>query len=122
MKKFGFPVALALVFAALTAAIYWQTRTFQLVNWDDGLYINNNIHDYGLTWENIAWAWTSVGHGSVWSPLLWLSFQLEYSLGLGRYLMRYRDCSGDAARALAGDRVLQGACLGWLATVLVAIA
>lgn len=43
-------------------------------------------------------------------------------LGLGRYLMRYLGCSGNAARALTGDRVLQGPCLGWLATVLVAIA
>lgn len=43
-------------------------------------------------------------------------------LGLGRYLMRYQRVSGDAARALIGDRWLQAACCEWLATALVVMA
>lgn len=67
-------VLVLLVMAALTAGIYGQSHAFQFVSWDDGVYIDLNDHVSGLAWANFVWAWTSVGHGSVWSPLLWLSF------------------------------------------------
>lgn len=74
----------ALLIALLTAFIYAQTSSFSFVNWDDRLYITTNAHVLsGISLENFRWAWTRVGHGSVWSPLLWISFQLDVWAGLG---------------------------------------
>ena len=68
----------ALVLAGLTAGIYGQTAKFGYVwGWDDLAYV---LHDHvrgGFTWENIVWAWTDLARGSLWAPLLYMSFQLD---------------------------------------------
>ena len=66
---------------ALIAAIcwiYWGTRYFAFVTFDDGLHIvHNPAIRKGFSWEGVQWAFTTV-HGGNWHPLTWLSFLLDY--------------------------------------------
>ena len=40
--------------------VYWQTREFAFVNFDDGFIVYKNQHVLrGLTWENMRWALTA---------------------------------------------------------------
>jgi len=60
-----------------TAAVYWQVRDFQFVNFDDDKYIYQNRHvQEGLTLESITWAFTTI-HAKNWHPLTWLSHMLD---------------------------------------------
>ena len=63
--------------ALATTAVYWQVSGFQLVNFDDALYITQNAHiQSGLTGESVSWAFTT-GYESNWMPLVWLSYMLD---------------------------------------------
>ena len=47
------------------------------VDFDDGLYVYENVHvQAGLTWDNMLWAFRT-GHASNWHPLTWLSLMLD---------------------------------------------
>ncbi len=71
------------IIAALTAGVvllYAQTLRFAFVNFDDDQYVFENPHvTSGLTWPNIAWAFTT-GHASNWHPLTWMSHMLDAEL------------------------------------------
>jgi protein O-mannosyl-transferase len=68
-------VCLALI--VLTLIIYWQVMNFEFVNYDDNVFVTQNIHvSSGLKLENIKWAFTSM-YASNWMPLTWLSFMLD---------------------------------------------
>jgi tetratricopeptide (TPR) repeat protein len=63
-----------------TFAVYGQVRHFDFVNFDDPEYIGGNNHvRAGLTWNGLAWAFTSYDAAN-WFPLTWLSHMAAYQL------------------------------------------
>ena len=68
-----------LLLIALTAALFFQVRTFDFVNYDDPLYVTHNARvQAGLTQENLAWAFGQLtGEGTYWHPLTWVSHMLD---------------------------------------------
>ena len=68
---------LGLLLVIFTFVLFQQVRGYDFVSFDDPVYITENpeIHD-GLTWSNVAWAFTST-HASFWHPLTWLSLMLD---------------------------------------------
>jgi tetratricopeptide (TPR) repeat protein len=61
----------------VTFAPAWQNS---FVNFDDGLYVNENpFVGAGLTGLGFAWAWTT-SHAANWHPLTWLSLMLDTQL------------------------------------------
>ena len=70
------PAIAALLFLA-TLAVYFQTRHFDFVNFDDPDYVSANARVHtGLTARNIAWAFTSTESAN-WFPLTRLSHLLD---------------------------------------------
>lgn len=70
----------------MVLAVYWQTRGFAFVNYDDNVFVYSNQHVLrGLTWENVVWSLTA-GVGSeatdadYWRPLSLMSHMLDVSL------------------------------------------
>jgi len=71
-------VCIILVIAIL--AIFWQIKNHDFINYDDNVYVTDNLHIYqGLTVDNIIWAFTT-GYASNYHPLTWLSHMLDISL------------------------------------------
>jgi hypothetical protein len=72
--------AICLALALVTLAVYWPITRDGFVNFDDDVYIVANPHvTSGLTWTNVAWAFTS-GEGGNWHPLTWLSHMVDCQL------------------------------------------
>jgi len=68
------------ILAASVAAVYWPVYRHQFVNFDDlGYIIQNPYARAGLTWDGVAWAFTS-GYAANWHPLTWLSHMLDCQL------------------------------------------
>jgi Flp pilus assembly protein TadD len=63
---------------SLVAAVFWQTGSFGILNFDDDQYLDPLIRQ-GLTWEGFVRAWTK-GHVGNWHPLTTLSFMLDAEL------------------------------------------
>jgi tetratricopeptide (TPR) repeat protein len=64
--------------ASLVAAVFWQTGSFGILNFDDDQYLDPLIRQ-GLTWDGFVRAWTK-GHVGNWHPLTTLSFMLDAEL------------------------------------------
>ena len=64
--------------ASLVAAVFWQSRDFGLVFFDDGGRLAPLVAD-GLTWSGIRRAWTAWPGGD-WRPLTSLSFLIDAAL------------------------------------------
>jgi len=65
---------------SLCLAIYWQTSSFEFVNFDDDRYILNNPHvSQGLTLAGIKWAFKST-YAANWHPVTWISHMIDCSL------------------------------------------
>ncbi|MEK7780875.1 MAG: hypothetical protein AAB370_05180, partial [Verrucomicrobiota bacterium] len=79
-KLFCHPVVLGFLLASATWLAYWPVVHADFINYDDNDYVTANprVED-GLTWNNIAWAFTS-RHASNWHPLTWLSHMLDVQL------------------------------------------
>lgn len=68
---------ICLALAAVTLALFWPATGFEFNNYDDSQYVTSNPHVLsGLSWKNVAWAFTS-GYASNWHPLTWLSHMLD---------------------------------------------
>lgn len=64
----------------LNLAVYWGVQHFDFVNWDDSMYLTENVNvQGGLSPSNVWWALTT-GHAPYWHPLTWLSHMLDVSL------------------------------------------
>lgn len=73
-------IALALLLASATVAVYAPVTGFAFVSIDDALYVSGNaMVQQGLTPDGIVWAFTSASEGN-WLPLTWLSHMLDVSL------------------------------------------
>jgi hypothetical protein len=70
-------IGICLLLAAATVASYGPLRHAAFVNFDDQEYVYENVHVVsGLTWENVAWAFSTTKMGN-WNPLTWLSHMLD---------------------------------------------
>ncbi|MCX5848919.1 MAG: tetratricopeptide repeat protein [Deltaproteobacteria bacterium] len=67
-----------IVLAVVTFAVYWQVNQFDFVNFDDNVYVTQNIHiQSGITLDGVRWAF-GTKYFDLWHPLIWLSFMLDY--------------------------------------------
>jgi hypothetical protein len=83
-------VAICIFLMVATFCIYSQVQHHEFINFDDDLYLTNNLNvQTGLTIESVKWAFTT-SHPPYWHPVTWLSHMLDYQLyGLnpkGHYL------------------------------------
>jgi protein O-mannosyl-transferase len=63
-----------------TLALYYPALQNGFVNYDDPDYVTANWHvQQGLTWRNLAWAFTSTTEAN-WHPLTWISHMLDVQL------------------------------------------
>jgi protein O-mannosyl-transferase len=66
--------------ALVTVALYWPATRCDFVNFDDGVYVSQNLHvQSGLTWPGIQWAFSNLEAG-FWHPLTWLSLMADCQL------------------------------------------
>lgn len=73
-------VLLVLLLAFATLAVYYPVRHFPFINYDDTLYVTENVHvQSGFEWDTIQWAFTT-HDASNWHPLTWLSHALDFQL------------------------------------------
>ena len=76
----GAILAIALLLAALTAALYARTGSFEFVNLDDPSYVSHNVTVLrGLSADSLAYAFAGE-HSSNWHPLTTLSHMLDVEL------------------------------------------
>jgi len=69
------PVAICLLLAGLTFALYFPVIHHDFVNFDDPEYVTKNPRvQAGLTLDNVRWTF------GTWHPLTWLSLLLDASL------------------------------------------
>jgi tetratricopeptide (TPR) repeat protein len=74
-SSIDFWIGLALL--AATFAVYFQTRAFDFVNYDDPDYVTDNMHVRdGITVEGLGWALTS-GDAANWFPVTRISHMLD---------------------------------------------
>jgi protein O-mannosyl-transferase len=65
---------------AAVGAVFWQVRTFGLVDFDDLAYVTDNpVVKAGLSLSGVTWAFTHAYEG-YWSPLTWLSYAWDSHL------------------------------------------
>lgn len=80
VKKTKLDALLSLFLAAVTMAIYSRVLLNGFVNYDDTLYVTENLHvQQGLTIEGLRWAFTSLDAAN-WHPLTWLSHMLDVQI------------------------------------------
>jgi hypothetical protein len=71
---------LGLLLVVLTVGLYYPVRTHPYVNYDDNVYVTDNVHvQSGLTWDTIRWALVTDDAGN-WHPLTWLSHALDVEM------------------------------------------
>ncbi len=69
-----------IVLSIVTLAVYWQVNRFDFVNFDDYLMVTENYRiQSSINQDTLRWAFTT-NHADLWSPLLWVSFLLDYQL------------------------------------------
>jgi Flp pilus assembly protein TadD len=83
------------VYFALTLSallVYWQVWNFDFVNFDDNIYVYENLHVLnGLSWDSVVQAFTKPDVGN-WLPLTWLSFMFDCQLfGLNAGWMHFEN-------------------------------
>ena len=74
-------IPLVYLFLAVAALIaFWQVNQCDFINYDDPLYVTDNIHvKSGITLGSIRWAVTT-GHSANWHPVTWMSHMLDVQL------------------------------------------
>ena len=80
LRLFSHPVAICLLLAVATLAVYSPVRNYGFVNYDDSGYFFSNPHVLGgLTVANVHWAFITNEQAN-WHPLTWLSLMLDAQL------------------------------------------
>jgi protein O-mannosyl-transferase len=73
-------IAVCVLLAAATLAVFWQVREFEFTGYDDQHYVSRNrIVDQGVTLKGVWWAFTT-GYFSYWHPLTWISHMVDVQL------------------------------------------
>jgi tetratricopeptide (TPR) repeat protein len=71
---------LTVLLIAATVALYYPAEGHPFVNFDDNLYVIENVHvTSGLRWETVKWAFSTFDEGN-WHPLTWLSHAADCQL------------------------------------------
>lgn len=66
--------------AVVTVILYSSLGSHPFLNYDDESYVSKNAHvQSGLTWDTIAWAFTSTDLAN-WHPVTWLSHALDVQI------------------------------------------
>jgi protein O-mannosyl-transferase len=77
-QRLNLMISLLLILAVVI--VYGQVGSFDFVDWDDGLYVTENVHvQKGLSEEGFIWAFTTSRGGS-WHPITWLSHMMACEL------------------------------------------
>lgn len=74
---------LAFALPLLSLVVYSRCPAFDFVNFDDPMWVTDNIHvATGLEWDNVVWAFSARGtaESANWHPLTWLSLMLDVEL------------------------------------------
>ena len=90
---------MGLVVAGMAIGLFLPAARFGFVNWDDDAYFIDNDSFRGLSWENIAWCFTTT-HMGHYQPLNWLSYAIDFAaFGLrpGRFHLSQAILHGIAA-------------------------
>ena len=70
----------SLVLIILTIALYYPVKNHPFVNYDDDVYVTDNIQvQSGLSWDTVSWAFVTYDAAN-WHPLTWLSHALDCQL------------------------------------------
>ena len=70
----------SLVLIILTIALYYPVKNHPFVNYDDDVYVTDNIQvQSGLSWDTVNWAFVTYDAAN-WHPLTWLSHALDCQL------------------------------------------
>jgi Tfp pilus assembly protein PilF len=79
-KYLNIDIIASLIFLSLLiVALYWRVYEYDFVSLDDSfIYENPHLKD-GLSIKNILWAFSNYT-ASLWIPLTWISFFLDYEL------------------------------------------
>jgi len=73
-------VLICIFLIVATFCIYSQVQDHKFINFDDDIYITNNLNvQAGLTSKSVLWAFTNFDTGS-WFPVTWFSHILDYQL------------------------------------------
>ena len=73
-------LAIYLFLTVITLIAFWQVSRCDFINFDDDVYVTENIHiQNGITMEAIRWAFTT-GYAANWHPLTWMSHMLDVQL------------------------------------------
>jgi len=75
LRKIWVCLALALG----TALLYAPVLHFDFVNYDDPIYVIDNLHIRTLSWQSLGWCFQA-GYASLWHPLTWMSHLLDYQM------------------------------------------
>jgi len=71
---------ICLFLCTITLAVYWQVTNHEFINYDDNVYVTDNLRiQDGLTLENFIWSSSAVVSGN-WHPLTLLSHMLDCQL------------------------------------------
>ncbi|MGO9148021.1 MAG: tetratricopeptide repeat protein [Desulfomonilia bacterium] len=80
-RSLCFEVLICLLLAGVIFFVYWQVTSFDFINFDDEIYIENNHSiEHGINFESIKWAFSSFGYASNWYPMTWISHMLDIQL------------------------------------------
>jgi cytochrome c-type biogenesis protein CcmH/NrfG len=68
------------ILTIVTLAVFWQVHQYDFINFDDDVYVTNNIHiQSGITMDGVRWAFDTT-YAEFWHPLTWISLMLDYQL------------------------------------------
>ena len=68
---------IGLILAAVTLTLYWPVQSYDFVNFDDDVFVQENRHIRGgLSGEGFTWAFTTFHTGN-WHPLTWISHMAD---------------------------------------------
>jgi len=82
VKRIATRQNLTLLFCTcLVVVAFTPTLSNGFIRWDDDANFLENFQFRGLTFESIAWAWTTAKLG-VYQPLAWMLFEIQY-VGFG---------------------------------------
>ena len=80
MNNTRIKIIICIFLIVATFCIYAQVQDHEFINFDDDLYITNNLNvQTGLTSESFKWAFTT-SQPPYWHPVTWLSHMLDYQL------------------------------------------
>jgi len=72
-------VLVCLALALGTALLYAPVLHFDFVNYDDPIYVIDNLHIRTWSRQSLGWCFQP-GYGSLWHPLTWMSHMLDFQL------------------------------------------